>query len=269
MRGRLRHGRGEDDGLEACGLRSWVLGPGSWVLRLESGTGSRQTRTLEPRTLEPEAYSEETVMTIQGVPDLGPGLRLHLNENTGGCSPKVVEAVRGFTAERLALYPDFTDAIRETAAFLGVDPDRIVLTNGLDEGILLASIAYLVPRAPKALVDARRAGPSAVGHDRDPGGAPDLRALPPRRDRHGRTGRVGAGSAGLLVPGRCDAARRHAQHAHHLREQPEQPDRAADSAGGASAASPARRRMRWCSWTRRITTSWARTSSPRRRRIRT
>jgi histidinol-phosphate aminotransferase len=92
-------------------------------------------------------------MTIQGVPDLGPGLRLHLNENTGGCSPKVVEAVRGFTAERLALYPDFADAIRETAAFLGVDPDRLVLTNGLDEGILLASIAYLVPRAPKALVD--------------------------------------------------------------------------------------------------------------------
>ena len=92
-------------------------------------------------------------MAIQGVPDLGPGLRLHLNENTGGCSPKVVEAVRAFTAERLALYPDFTDAVRETAAFLGVDPDRIVLTNGLDEGILLASIAYLVPRAPRALVE--------------------------------------------------------------------------------------------------------------------
>ena len=92
-------------------------------------------------------------MTIQGVPDVGPGLRLHLNENTGGCSPKVVEAVRAFTAERLALYPDFTDAIRETATFLGVDGDRIVLTNGLDEGILLASIAYLVPRAPRALVE--------------------------------------------------------------------------------------------------------------------
>jgi len=91
--------------------------------------------------------------TIQGVPDPGPGLRLHLNENTGGCSPKVVEAVRAFTAERLALYPDFKDAILETAAFLGVDPDRIVLTNGLDEGILLASIGYLVPRAPRALVE--------------------------------------------------------------------------------------------------------------------
>ena len=92
-------------------------------------------------------------MNIQGVPDLGPGLRLHLNENTGGCSPKVVEAVRAFDATRLALYPDFREAVLETAAFLGVDPDRLVLTNGLDEGILLASIAYLGHRTPTALVE--------------------------------------------------------------------------------------------------------------------
>ena len=90
--------------------------------------------------------------TIQGVPDLGPGLRLHLNENTGGCSEKVVAAVRAFDGPALALYPDFRDAILETAAFLGVDPDRMVLTNGLDEGILLASIAYLGHRTPEALV---------------------------------------------------------------------------------------------------------------------
>jgi histidinol-phosphate aminotransferase len=92
-------------------------------------------------------------MTIQGVPDLGKGLRLHLNENTGGCSAKVVEAVRAFDASRLATYPDFRDAILETATFLGVDPDRIVLTNGLDEGILLASIGYLTNRTPAALVE--------------------------------------------------------------------------------------------------------------------
>ncbi|MDH4062848.1 MAG: histidinol-phosphate aminotransferase family protein [Acidobacteriota bacterium] len=91
--------------------------------------------------------------TIQGAPDLGIGLRLHLNENTGGCSPAVVEAVCSFTAERLARYPDFKEAVLETAAFLRVDPERLVLTNGLDEGILLASIACLVPRAPRALVE--------------------------------------------------------------------------------------------------------------------
>ena len=91
--------------------------------------------------------------TIQGVPDLGPGLRLHLNENTGGCSPRVVEAVRAFDGESLAKYPDFREAILETAAFLGVDPDRIVLTNGLDEGIFLASVAFLGTATPEALVE--------------------------------------------------------------------------------------------------------------------
>lgn len=92
-------------------------------------------------------------MTIQGVPDLGAGLRLHLNENTGGCSPKVVEAVRRFDAMALATYPDFVAAVNETAVYLEVDPDRLVLTNGLDEGILLVSIAYLTNRTPEALVE--------------------------------------------------------------------------------------------------------------------
>jgi histidinol-phosphate aminotransferase len=80
---------------------------------------------------------------IQGIPDLGPGLRLHLNENTGGCSPKVVEAVRAFDARGLATYPDYRAAVTETAAFLGVDPDWLVLTNGLDEGVLLSAVAFL------------------------------------------------------------------------------------------------------------------------------
>jgi histidinol-phosphate aminotransferase len=82
---------------------------------------------------------------IQGIPDLGPGLRLHLNENTGGCSPKVVDAVRAFDARGLATYPDYRAAVLETAAFLAVDPDSLVLTNGLDEGVLLSAIAFLTP----------------------------------------------------------------------------------------------------------------------------
>jgi histidinol-phosphate aminotransferase len=82
---------------------------------------------------------------IQGIPDLGPGLRLHLNENTGGCSPRVVEAVRAFDARGLATYPDYRAAVLETAAFLDVDPDWLVLTNGLDEGVLLSAIAFLPP----------------------------------------------------------------------------------------------------------------------------
>jgi histidinol-phosphate aminotransferase len=80
---------------------------------------------------------------IQGIPDLGPGLRLHLNENTGGCSPKVVDAVRAFDARGLSIYPDYRAAVLETAAYLNVDPEWLVLTNGLDEGVLLTAVAYL------------------------------------------------------------------------------------------------------------------------------
>ena len=83
---------------------------------------------------------------IQGIPDFGPGLRLHLNENTAGCSATVVDAVRAFDAKGLATYPDYRAAVLETAAFLGVDPEWVVLTNGLDEGVLLAAVAFLTPR---------------------------------------------------------------------------------------------------------------------------
>jgi histidinol-phosphate aminotransferase len=81
-------------------------------------------------------------------------LRLHLNENTGGCSPAVVAAVRAFDGERLARYPDYERAAADTAAYLDVETDRLQLTNGLDEGLLLTSMAYLTSRTPAALVDA-------------------------------------------------------------------------------------------------------------------
>ena len=90
--------------------------------------------------------------TIQGMPNLGPGLRLHLNENTAGCSPRVLAAIRAMTPLEVSCYPDYEAAVRETAEYLGVDPDWLVLTNGLDEGLLLTAIGYLVQRAPEALV---------------------------------------------------------------------------------------------------------------------
>ena len=59
---------------------------------------------------------------IQGIPDLGDGVRLHLNENTGGCSQKVVDAVRAFDARSLATYPDYRAAVTETARVSGRRP---------------------------------------------------------------------------------------------------------------------------------------------------
>jgi histidinol-phosphate aminotransferase len=71
------------------------------------------------------------------------GLRLHLNENTAGCSPAVVEALRGITSEAAAFYPDYTEAIAACCERLGVAQSDLLLTNGLDEGILAASVAAL------------------------------------------------------------------------------------------------------------------------------
>lgn len=74
-------------------------------------------------------------------PETAPGaLRLHLNENTAGASPKVVDAVRALGRDDLALYPDYTLVYRDVAAYLGVPESSVLLTNGLDEGILLAAV---------------------------------------------------------------------------------------------------------------------------------
>jgi len=67
-------------------------------------------------------------------------LRLHLNENTGGCSPAVIEAIRQISTEDVAYYPDYSALTRECAAYFGVTEPQIVLTNGLDEGLLALTI---------------------------------------------------------------------------------------------------------------------------------
>jgi histidinol-phosphate aminotransferase len=69
------------------------------------------------------------------------GLRLHLNENTAGCSPRVLAALEALRGEDIAFYPDYEDVERDTAAFLGVPRAELVLTNGLDEGIFVTLVA--------------------------------------------------------------------------------------------------------------------------------
>jgi histidinol-phosphate aminotransferase len=77
------------------------------------------------------------------LPDPGAGLRLHLNENTAGCSPRVLEAMRAVTREDAAFYPDYTRVHTAVAAYFGVEPARLLLSNGLDEGIHAACFAWL------------------------------------------------------------------------------------------------------------------------------
>jgi histidinol-phosphate aminotransferase len=82
-------------------------------------------------------------MPIQGYPDPGEGLRLHLNENTGGCSPRVLEAIRQVRADDVSTYPSYPALVRACARHFDVDPDWLLLTNGLDEGILMAAVGHI------------------------------------------------------------------------------------------------------------------------------
>lgn len=70
-------------------------------------------------------------------------LRLHLNEHTGGCSPAVTAAVGSVARETIAKYPDYTGVTQAVADHLRVPVGRVLLTNGLDEGIFAIAIAQL------------------------------------------------------------------------------------------------------------------------------
>jgi histidinol-phosphate aminotransferase len=73
------------------------------------------------------------------------GLRLDFNENTGGCSPRVMERLRQLQPEQLACYPEREPVEREVASFLGLPPEQVLLTNGVDEAIHLVCETYLEP----------------------------------------------------------------------------------------------------------------------------
>ena len=89
-------------------------------------------------------------------PELYAGLRLHQNENTGGCSPRVLEALAALRGDQIAFYPPYKEVVDDCARYLGVAPESVALTNGLDEGILAVAISHLRPSselpAPEAIV---------------------------------------------------------------------------------------------------------------------
>jgi histidinol-phosphate aminotransferase len=73
------------------------------------------------------------------------GLRLDFNENTEGCSPRVLDRLRSLDGESLARYPEREPSEKLLAAHLGIAPEEILLTNGTDEAIHLICETYLEP----------------------------------------------------------------------------------------------------------------------------
>jgi histidinol-phosphate aminotransferase len=71
-------------------------------------------------------------------------LRLDFNENTIGCSPKVIEFLKQRLDEnRLAVYPEYVEAKRDLAAYFKVAEDEMLLTNGTDEAIQVLINTYV------------------------------------------------------------------------------------------------------------------------------
>ena len=73
------------------------------------------------------------------------GLRLDFNENTVGCSPKVLERLHTLGFEDLARYPEREPAEASVAGYLQVRARELLLTNGVDEAIHLICETYLEP----------------------------------------------------------------------------------------------------------------------------
>jgi histidinol-phosphate aminotransferase len=73
------------------------------------------------------------------------GLSLDLNESMAGCSPRVLARLRSLSAAEVSLYPQREAGERLVANFLGVAPEQVLLTNGMDEGLSLVFANYLDP----------------------------------------------------------------------------------------------------------------------------
>jgi histidinol-phosphate aminotransferase len=72
-------------------------------------------------------------------------LRLDFNENTFSPSPRVLERLGAITAAGLTKYPEREPVERLVAAHFGLQPDQVLLTNGVDEAIHLMCASFLEP----------------------------------------------------------------------------------------------------------------------------
>lgn len=73
------------------------------------------------------------------------GLRLDFNENTVGCSPRVLECLRSIGGEQLARYPEREPVEALIAEHWQLASEEVLLTNGIDEAIHLLCETYLEP----------------------------------------------------------------------------------------------------------------------------
>ncbi len=71
-------------------------------------------------------------------------IRLDFNENTVGCSPKVVSFLAAhFSTERLTIYPEYEETRRALSRYFGLPESCFTLCNGTDEAIQVLVHTYV------------------------------------------------------------------------------------------------------------------------------
>jgi histidinol-phosphate aminotransferase len=96
-----------------------------------------------------EVKSARARKAVREMPEYHPplagrdALRLDFNENTFAPSPRVMERLLAQTGERLTKYPEREPVERIVAAHLGLKPEEVLLTNGVDEAIHLMCATFL------------------------------------------------------------------------------------------------------------------------------
>ena len=102
----------------------------------------KSSRLIRPLVRELRAYVPGEQPKIKGL------IKLNTNENPYPPSPRVLRAVRAAVDGRLRLYPNPTaSALREKLAKLhGCAPENIIVGNGSDELLALATRAFAEPK---------------------------------------------------------------------------------------------------------------------------
>lgn len=73
-------------------------------------------------------------------------IRLDLNENTIGCPAGLARAVRRvITPEWCAVYPEYEKNHETLARYFGVSPAELMMTNGVDDAIMLICDTFVEP----------------------------------------------------------------------------------------------------------------------------
>jgi histidinol-phosphate aminotransferase len=74
-------------------------------------------------------------------------VRLDFNENTTGCGPAVLKALKNLTARQIAMYPEYAQSTRRIARYFGVGETELLLTNGGDDALRVFFDVFVEPRS--------------------------------------------------------------------------------------------------------------------------